>query len=157
MHSECVEQIKVNQFKGENIKILIYKSTKFAQGKDHDLEQSRRKLEESSKEISQQSRANTLLEKRLAKITEDLDCVKSNLSTTKTTHADQQAAQKQQLGFAEKQLKLLGQQRNGLVAAYKRQLLLLDNLKRQNMCLQQAQLLEFVEQDFMKVLDWNQH
>lgn len=126
------------------------------QSKNHDLDQSRRLLDETRKEMSQQSRSNTLLERRLAKITEDLDCVKTNFINSKTTNADLQAKQKQDLGFAEKQLKMLGQQRNGLVAAYKRQLMLLDNLKRQNVCLQQAKLLEFVEQDFMKMLDWNQ-
>lgn len=95
------------------------------------------------------------MEKRLSKITEDLDYVKSNLLTSKATNADLQATQKYELGYAEKQLKFLAQQRNGLVAAYKRQLMLLDNLKRQNVCLQQAKLLEFVEQDFQNMLEWN--
>lgn len=125
------------------------------QSKDQDLEQSRRLLDEARKESFQQNRTNAILEKRLSKISEELDCVKTNLINTKSTTVDLQAKQKEELGFAEKQLKMLGQQRSGLVAAYKRQLMLLDNLKRQNVCLQQAKLLEFVEQDFMKMLDWN--
>lgn len=127
-----------------------------SQSKDQDLVHTRRLLGETRKELTQQSRTNALLERRLTKITEDLECVKKNLLSSKATAVDLQATQTKELGFAEKQLKMLAQQRDGLVAAYKRQLMLLDNLKRQNVCLQQAKLLEFVEQDFVKMLDWNQ-
>lgn len=55
----------------------------------------------------------------------------------------------------EKQIKMLRKQRIDLITAYKRQLMLIDNLKRQNLCLEQAKLIDFAEKEFIKVLDWH--
>lgn len=55
--------------------------------------------------------------------------------------------------FFEDQIELLNKQRIELVHAFKKQLLLIDNLKRQNICLEKAKLLEFVESDFVKMLN----
>lgn len=42
-----------------------------------------------------------------------------------------------------------------LLKAYKQQIILIDNLKRQNICLEKAKVLEIAEKEFLKVLDWN--
>ena len=55
----------------------------------------------------------------------------------------------------EKQIKQLRRHRFDLLAAYKKQLLLLDNLKRQVTCLEQSKLIDFAEKEFTKILDWN--
>jgi hypothetical protein len=39
--------------------------------------------------------------------------------------------------------------------AYKQQIILIDNLRRQNVCLEKAKTLEITEKEFLKVLDWN--
>lgn len=65
------------------------------------------------------------------------------------------SAHKADKRHAETQLKLLADQRAGLIAAYKKQMYLLDNLKRQNVCLEQAKLVEFVERDFVRMLESN--
>lgn len=32
---------------------------------------------------------------------------------------------------------------------------MIDNLRRQNICLQKAKMIEITEKEFLKVLDWN--
>lgn len=55
----------------------------------------------------------------------------------------------------EKQIKMLRKQRIDLITAYKKQLMLIDNLKRQNLCLEQAKLIDLAEKEFIKILDWH--
>lgn len=55
----------------------------------------------------------------------------------------------------DRQIKELRKQRVELITAYKKQLLLIDNLKRQNLCLEQSKLIDFAEKEFIKILDWN--
>lgn len=112
-------------------------------------------LENCKKELKTSSLANTVLEKRLVKTVEDLDCIRKNMVVAKEAEQELREAKQQERIFYDEQLKMLSQQRVGLISAYKKQLLLMDNLKRQNVCLEQAKLIQIAEKDFTKMLDWN--
>lgn len=81
--------------------------------------------------------------------------MRQQLSIAKEMEKEQQIAAKHERHFYEEQSTQMTKQRSKLLTAYKKQLLLLDNLKRQNVCLEQAKLIQFAEKDFAKLLDWN--
>lgn len=58
------------------------------------------------------------------------------------------------LDSAEAKNKLLERQKADLIAAFKKQLRLIDVLKRQKAHLEAAKLLSFTEEEFVKALDW---
>lgn len=106
-------------------------------------------------QLKEVSRLHNSLDKRFLKLQDDLEHAKKNLNNSQESERQQRAVNHQQKNFFEDQIKNLSKQRTGLISAYKKQLLLLDNLKRQNLCLEQSKLLQLAEKDFMKVLDWN--
>jgi hypothetical protein len=48
----------------------------------------------------------------------------------------------------------LERQRNQLMSAFKKQMKLIDILKRQKMHIEGAKMLSFTEEEFVKALDW---
>lgn len=52
-------------------------------------------------------------------------------------------------------IKVLEKQRNDLISAFRKQMKLIDILKRQKMHIEASRLLTFTEEEFMKTLDWS--
>lgn len=65
-----------------------------------------------------------------------------------------ESAKQERVEYEEK-INKLRKGRMDLMKAHKQQLLLIDNLRRQNICLEKAKALEITEKEFLKVLDWN--
>lgn len=125
------------------------------QEKDVDLATLNKEICALKKQSKEATRLHNSLDKRFLKCQDDLEHVKKNLNNSQECERQQRAVNHQQKNFFEDQIKILSKQRTGLLSAYKKQLFLLDNLKRQNLCLEQSKLLQLAEKDFMKVLDWN--
>lgn len=104
--------------------------------------------------MKQANQSNSALDMRLYKSQEDLECVRKNYHATKAAEKELQTTLQQERKFYESRLKSERKQYNDLLAAYKKQMLLVDNLKRQNALLEQAKLVQVTEQEFMRCLDW---
>lgn len=94
------------------------------------------------------------LERRLLAAQNETEALKVNLASAYERERETRDQARAEKDAAEKQIKQLRKQRLTLITAYKHQLLLLDNLKRQNLCLEESKLLEFSEKEFTKILNW---
>lgn len=99
--------------------------------------------------------ANASLELRFGKQTDDLECLRKNYRAVKCAEKDLQLSLQQERTFYENQLKINQKQRNDLITALKKHMLLIGNLKQQNVCLTQAKCIQMSESEFVKILDWN--
>lgn len=150
---EAVE--KVEEGIEDSVAVNCTKINFYSQEKDADLATLNQEIAALKKQLKEVNRLHSGLERRLLKCQDDLEHAKKNLGNSQDSERQQRAVNHQQKNFFEDQIKTLSRQRTGLLSAYKKQLLLLDNLKRQNLCLEQSKLLQLAEKDFMKVLDWN--
>ncbi|XP_061392619.1 uncharacterized protein LOC133328093 [Musca vetustissima] len=112
-------------------------------------------LETAKREIKILTQNNKNLEKRLYRANEDLENSRTSLSEMKKSEKELQEKARLDLDDKDKQIKNLKKQRADLLNAYKKQLFLIDNLKRQNICLEQAKMLQFGEKEFSKILEWD--
>ncbi|XP_061386195.1 uncharacterized protein LOC133321115 [Musca vetustissima] len=112
-------------------------------------------LETAKREIKILTQNNKNLEKRLYRANEDLENSRTSLSEMKKSEKELQEKVRLDLDDKDKQIKNLKKQRADLLNAYKKQLFLIDNLKRQNICLEQAKMLQFGEKEFSKILEWD--
>lgn len=62
---------------------------------------------------------------------------------------------KQEKAIYEEKIRKLRKGRMELLKTYKQQIIIIDNLRRQNVCLEKTKTLEIAEKEFLKVLDWN--
>ncbi|KAJ6641329.1 Testis-expressed protein 9, partial [Pseudolycoriella hygida] len=161
-NKRSIAQIEMLSIENDSMKIQIDKLQKslatheaVAKEKDTDLATLHKEIAALKKQVKETNRLHNNLDKRFLKCQDDLEHMKKNLSHSQECERQQRAVNHQQKNFFEDQIKVLSKQRAGLISAYKKQLLLLDNLKRQNLCLEQSKLLQIAEKDFMKVLDWN--
>lgn len=118
--------------------------------------QSQRKdCDELKSKLKSAYQANGTIEMRLNKCLDDLECLRKNFHTAKNAEKDLQLTLQHERAFYENQLKVNQKQRNDLIAALKKHMLLIGNLKQQNACLAQAKCIQMSEVEFLKILDWN--
>lgn len=108
----------------------------------------------SKRDLKALQQTNANLERRLTRALEELEALKVNLGNAYDQEKEIRDKARSERNGLEKQIKELRKQRITLLTAYKQQLLLLDNLKRQNLCLEQAKMIEFSEKEFTKILNW---
>ncbi|XP_053963664.1 testis-expressed protein 9 [Anastrepha ludens] len=125
--------------------------------KERSIEQNvqQKELEAARRELKVLAQTNTNLEKRLYRANEELENTKSALAVLKNAERELKDSLRVDGEAKDKQIKSLKKQRADLLNAYKKQLFLIDNLKRQNICMEQSKMINFGEKEFTKVLEWN--
>lgn len=120
------------------------------------IQQSHRKeCDELKVKLKNAHQTNASLEHRLGKSLDDIECLRKNYRTLKTVEKELQLSLQHERTFYENQLKMNQRQRNDLITALKKHIMLLGNLKQQNVCLAQAKCIQMSESEFLKILDWN--
>ncbi|XP_017024827.1 structural maintenance of chromosomes protein 2 [Drosophila kikkawai] len=114
-----------------------------------------RELEQLKRESKVARQTNVNLENRLSRAQEDADTVRLELKKLREEQREQLDVQRKELKQRDSRIRALKRQRNDLLNAYKKQLYMIDNLKRQTNCMEQSAAIGFGEKEFNKVLDWN--
>ncbi|ALC40750.1 CG4681, partial [Drosophila busckii] len=127
------------------------------QQKQRQQEQSgqQREVELLRRENKLLKQTNNNLENRVARAQDETESVRQTLSQQQEALREQQTAQHKELKVRDQRIKALKRQRADLLNAYKKQLYMIDNLKRQTGCMEQAVAIGFGEKEFNKVLEWH--
>jgi hypothetical protein len=112
-----------------------------------------RKLKEKCPRKMSSNRIGNELMYRINRLQEEVDKLKIDLKQQKLTVDDKGDEVKKGYEKIIQENKKLERQRNELLQAFKKQLKLIDILKRQKTHLEAAKMLNFTEEEFIKALD----
>ncbi|XP_049573138.1 testis-expressed protein 9 [Syngnathus scovelli] len=115
-----------------------------------------KEMEKLNKSSKQGTSAHNTVEIRLTRALDEVERLKSELNKTKQMNKDKTSEEQQTRENLLTENKLLKKQKGELIVGLKKQLKLIDVLKRQKMHLEAAKLLSFTEDEFMKALDWGE-
>ena len=90
---------------------------------------------------------------RLNRLLEEVEKYKQQIKDLKSTEGDVNERSKKEIERLSQDNKRLERQKNEIFSAYKKQLKLIDILKRQKVHLEGARLLAFTEEEFLKTLE----
>ncbi|XP_050396349.1 testis-expressed protein 9 isoform X2 [Patella vulgata] len=114
-----------------------------------------RKENEQMKRTQKQHTANqSATEVRLNRALEEIERYKEQLLKAKSSSKDVTDQEKKKVEQLMNENRLLQKQKNELMTGFKKQLKLIDVLKRQKMHIEAAKMLQFSEEEFVKALEW---
>ncbi|XP_034017585.1 testis-expressed protein 9 isoform X2 [Thalassophryne amazonica] len=113
-----------------------------------------KELESLNKSQKEAARGHSTTEIRLNRALEETEQLKSQLSKMQEMSKEKMKKELQSKENLIAENKTLKKQKAELIGGFKRQLKLIDILKREKMHFEAAKLLSFTEDDFMKALDW---
>ena len=93
---------------------------------------------------------------RLQRALEDAEKAKAALAAAKARGRDEGDDARKEREKLEQQVRRLERQKAELLGAFRKQLKLIDVLKRQKVHMEAAKMLAFTEEEFMRTLDWGQ-
>ena len=93
---------------------------------------------------------------RLQRALEDAEKAKAALAAAKARGRDEGDDARKERDKLEQQVRRLERQKAELLGAFRKQLKLIDVLKRQKVHMEAAKMLAFTEEEFMRTLDWGQ-
>ncbi|TRY82077.1 hypothetical protein DNTS_006696 [Danionella cerebrum] len=111
-------------------------------------------LESMKRNHKQATSSHGATEVRLNRALEEVEKTKTQLTKLKQSSKDSSSQEHKQMETLQAENRKLERQKAELIAGFKKQLKLIDVLKRQKMHLEAAKLLSFTEEEFMKALDW---
>mmetsp|Transcript_4186 Transcript_4186/g.7101 ORF Transcript_4186/g.7101 Transcript_4186/m.7101 type:complete len:114 (-) Transcript_4186:25-366(-) len=95
----------------------------------------------------------TSKDSKLNRATEELEKMRMQLREAKATELGRNEGQRRDMEKLVEDNRKLERQRNELLQAFKKQMKLIDILKRQKLHIESAKLLAFTEEEFVKVLE----
>jgi hypothetical protein len=144
-HQTQLEKLKkIN----EEMQAKLAQSESQSQAAKKESESLRRELKKTQQEQQQ-------LELKQNRSAEEVDRLKLELSKHITHKKDGSEQDKLKLDSLSSENKRLQKQKVELIQAFKKQLKLIDILKKQKMHLEAAKILQFSEQEFINALEWN--
>lgn len=119
-----------------------------------ELNDTRIKLVEAQKIAKKTDSEHKARQIRLTRALEECERYKATLGKATSETRECGASARQANDKLHSQVKSLERQRSELIIAFRKQCKLIDILKRQKLHAEAAKLLNFTEEEFMKVLDW---
>ncbi|CAH3103780.1 unnamed protein product [Pocillopora meandrina] len=123
-------------------------------GLEQQLVSLRKDLDSIQREQKQSASNKNVTEVRLNRALEEAEKYKTALQKAKSQSKDSGEQDRKRIDQLLAENKRLEKQKNELMAGFKKQMKLIDVLKRQKMHIEAAKLLQFSEEEFVKALDW---
>ncbi|EDO38569.1 predicted protein [Nematostella vectensis] len=138
----------------DKYKKLYEESKQKSDGLEQQLNATRKELDGLQRDQKAASSNKNVVEVRLNRALEETEKYKTALQKAKTQSKDSSEQERRRVEQLMAENKRLEKQKNELMAGFKKQMKLVDVLKRQKMHIEAAKLLQFTEEEFVKALDW---
>ena len=148
--------INSNQTQIEKFKKQIDELSQKLSQSELQLQAIKKDYEASKKELKKQQQDEAQVEIRVNRLLEENEKYKQQLSKIQTQSKDVNEQDKKRVEQLQIDNKRLEKQKQELIQAFKKQLKLIDILKKQKMHLEASKMLQFSEEEFLKALEWNQ-
>lgn len=144
----------IQQSQCEKYKSLSEEANKKSDGLQQQLAAVEKELENLKRMQKQAVTSQGVTEVRLNRALEEADRYKMELNKLKQSSKDTANQEHKKIEELKMENKKLEKQKSELMTGFKKQLKLIDILKRQKMHIEAAKLLSFTEEEFMKALEW---
>ncbi|XP_051484100.1 testis-expressed protein 9 isoform X2 [Apus apus] len=146
--------ISVQHSQLEKYKMLSQAASKRSEGLQQEVIALEKELETLKRAQKQASAGQGATEVRLNRALEEAEKYKVELNKLKQSNKDVANQELQIIEELKAENKKLQKQKGELITGFKKQLKLIDILKRQKMHIEAAKMLSFTEEEFMKALEW---
>ncbi|XP_021262896.1 LOW QUALITY PROTEIN: testis-expressed protein 9 [Numida meleagris] len=147
-------KISVLQSQTEKFKILSQEARKKSEGLQQEVVALGKELENLKRVQKQAASSQSATEVRLNRALEEAERHKVELNKLKQSNKDVANQELKTIEELKAENKKLQKQKGELITGFKKQLKLIDILKRQKMHIEAARMLSFTEEEFMKALQW---
>ncbi|KAK2103078.1 Golgin sub A member 2 [Saguinus oedipus] len=147
--------IHMQQSQAEKYKTLYEEANKKCGGLEQQLSSVERELEDKRRLQKQAASSQSATEVRLNRALEEAEKCKLELNKLRQNNKDITNEYHKKIEVLKSENKKLEKQKGELIIGFKKQLKLIDVLKRQKMHFEAAKMLSFTEEEFMKALEWN--
>ncbi|XP_077084977.1 testis-expressed protein 9 [Siphateles boraxobius] len=144
----------VQQTQVEKQRALAEESNRKCEGLQQQVAALQKELESMKRTHKQAANTHSATEVRLNRALEEVEKTKTQLNKLKQSSKDSTSQEHQKIETLQAENRKLERQNAELIMGFKKQLKLIDILKRQKMHFEAAKLLSFTEEEFMKALDW---
>ncbi|XP_072236618.1 testis-expressed protein 9 isoform X2 [Leuresthes tenuis] len=144
----------IQQTQIEKHRALAEESAKKCEGLQLQVSAFHKEIENLNRSQKQAAAVHSTAEVRLNRALEEVERLKTQLNKTAQMNKDKKSEAHQSKENVLAENKMLKKQKAELIVGFKKQLKLIDILKRQKMHYEAAKLLSFTEEEFMKALDW---
>jgi len=114
----------------------------------------KRQNEQLQRDVKSQQSNVGATEVRLNRALEEIEKLKSDVVKAKSSTKESQQEEKKRLESLLAENRKLEKQKSDLIQGFRKQVRLIDILKRQKMHLEAAKMLQFTEEEFVKALEW---
>ncbi|KFM03104.1 Testis-expressed sequence 9 protein, partial [Aptenodytes forsteri] len=146
--------ISMQHSQTEKYKMLSQEAIKKSGGLQQEVIALEKELENLKRVQKQAASSQSATEVRLNRALEEAERYKVELNTLKQSNKDVANQELKTIEELKTENKKLQKQKGELMTGFKKQLKLIDILKRQKMHIEAAKMLSFTEEEFMKALEW---
>ncbi|KAM6060872.1 testis-expressed protein 9 isoform 3-T3 [Theristicus caerulescens] len=149
--------ISMQHSQTEKYKTLSQEANKKSEGLQQEVIALEKELENLKRVQKQAASSQNATEVRLNRALEEAERYKVELNKLKQSNKDVANQELRTIEELKTENKKLQKQKGELMTGFKKQLKLIDILKRQKMHIEAAKMLSFTEEEFMKALEWGNY
>ncbi|XP_014106459.1 PREDICTED: testis-expressed sequence 9 protein [Pseudopodoces humilis] len=149
--------ISLQQSQTEKYKMLSQEANKKTEELQQEVTALEKELENLKRAQKQAATTQSATEVRLNRALEEVEKYKVELNKLKQSNKDVANQELKMIEELKTENKKLQKQKGELITGFKKQLKLIDILKRQKMHIEAAKMLSFTEEEFMKALEWGNY